>query len=293
MTKFENHILAHSNPFYTEYPGVGHDAWTQAYNTPLLQDWLFSKYKLKAGAIRLTNLNNSKDYPVLSESFSIKWNSSNPADSVEIWFSNNNGDSWELIQFQKNTRSYNWDVSKVQDCSLGKIRILLKNSLGFVYGISESSLFAIDNASSNGAPIVKILNQEFIKDPNVRLDSMNLKLLIANPENDSVTINLFYSVNDGINFESFDSFKESIQIDTVYRMVNLADLPQAYQMVLRAEISDNVSNTADSTLWFYNARGIPITSAEYDIENSDIQIYPNPFDGELTIQTSENREYSG
>lgn len=62
-------------------------------------------------------------------------------------------------------------------------------------------------------------------------------------------------------------------------------------MVLKAEISDNVSNTADSTLWFYNTKGI-IVSAERDIENSDIQIYPNPFTDELTIQTSGNREYS-
>jgi hypothetical protein len=259
-------------------------------NTPLLQQWLFSKYKLKAGAIRLTNLNNSKVYPVLNESFSIKWNSNNPKDSVEIWFSNNNGDSWELIQSQINTRSYNWDVSKVQDCSLGKIRLLLKNTLGFVYGIYESSLFAIDNNASNGTPVIKILNQEIIKVPTIGLDSINLKLLVADPEKDSVTINLFYSVNNGISYRSFDSFEVSTLIDTVYRVVNLYSLPKVYQMVLKAEISDNVSDSADSTLWFYNYRGT--VSAERDIENSEIQIYPNPFTDELSIQTSGNREYS-
>ena len=287
--QIKNHILAHSNPFYTEYPGVGHDSWTQAYETPLLQDWLFSKYKLKAGAIRLTNLNNSKVYPTLNESFTIKWNSSNPNDSVEIWFSNNNGDSWELIQSQKNTRSYNWDVSKVQDCSLGKIRMLLKNNLGFVYGIYESSLFAIDNTASNGTPIVKILNREFIESGFLNVDSINLQLLIADPEKDSVTINLFYSKDYGINYKWIDSFKESTQIDTVYRMVKLKDLPKD-NIVLMAEIRDNVSDMADSTFWFHNFKGT--TSAKRVSENSDIQIYPNPFDDELTIQTSGNREYS-
>lgn len=288
--QIKNHILAHSNPFYSEYPGVGHDSWTQAYKTPLLQQWLFSKYKLKAGAIRLTNLNNSKVYPVLNESFSIKWNSNNPKDSVEIWFSNNNGDSWELIQSQINTRSYNWDVSKVQDCSLGKIRLLLKNTLGFVYGIYESSLFAIDNNASNGTPVIKILNQEIIKVPTIGLDSINLKILVADPEKDSVTINLFYSVNNGISYRSLDSFEVSTLIDTVYRMVNLDSLPKVFQMVLKAEISDNVSHSADSTMWFYNYRGT--VSAERDVESSEIQIYPNPFNDELSIQTSGNRDYS-
>ncbi len=57
--QIKNHILAHSNPFYTEYPEGGHDVWTEAYDTPILQQWLFSKYKLKAGAIKLSNLNDS------------------------------------------------------------------------------------------------------------------------------------------------------------------------------------------------------------------------------------------
>lgn len=289
--QIKNHILAHSSPFYTEYPNGGHDVWTEAYNNPLMQDWLFSKYKLKAGAIRLTNLNNPKVYPTLNEPYTIKWNSSNPKDSVEIWFSSNNGDSWELIQSQINTRSYNWDVSKLQDCAFGKIRLLLKNNLGFVYGIYESSLFAIDNTASNGAPVIKILNQDFIKDAFVLTPEINLQLLIADPEKDSVTINLFYSDDNGMNYKRFDIFKESTQLDTVNRNVNLALLPKVYDMVLKAEISDNVSNTADSTLWFYNTKGI-IVSAERDIENSDIQIYPNPFTDELTIQTSGNREYS-
>ena len=293
--QIKNHILAHSNPFYTEYPGVGHDSWTQAYKTPLLQDWLFSKYKLKAGAIRLTNLNNPKVYPTLNESFTIKWNSSNPNDSVEIWFSNNNGDSWELIQSQKNTRSYNWDVSKVQDCSLGKIRMLLKNNLGFVYGIYESSLFAVDNTASNGTPIVKILNQEFIESGFLNVDSIYLQLLIADPEKDSVTINLFYSCNNGDYFNLFDSFKASAQIDTISRIVNLYQIVKKPNMVLKAEISDNETSNADSTLVFYNLRGYvgPCPdAAERVSENSKIQIYPNPFDDELTIQTTGNREYS-
>ena len=258
-----------------------------------MQDWLFSKYKLKAGAIRLTNLNNSKDYPVLSESFSIKWNSGNPADSVEIWFSNNNGDSWELIQSQINTRSYVWDVSKVQDCSLGKIRLLLKNSLGFVYGISESSLFAINNNASNGTPVVKILNQEFIKSGYLNVNSINLELFVADPEKDSVTINLFVSCADENVYHRFDSIKVSTQIDTVVIMVDLTKFATE-TLILKAEISDNLSSSTDSTLNFYNFRGMGkcSNSAESDIVNSDIQIYPNPFTNGLTIQTSGNREYS-
>jgi hypothetical protein len=61
-------------------------------------------------------------------------------------------------------------------------------------------------------------------------------------------------------------------------------------MILKAEISDNISPSADSTMWFYNYNGK--VSVKRDVENSDIQIYPNPFDDELSIQTIGNREYS-
>jgi hypothetical protein len=181
-------------------------------------------------------------------------------------------------------------VSKVQDCSLGKIRLLLKNSLGFVYDINESSLFAINNNASNGKPLVKILNQDFIKSGFLNVDSINLQLLIADPEKESVTINLFVSYDNGMKYKSFDSFKESAQIDTVYRMVYLNKLWDE-NLVLKAEISDNGSNTADSTLSIFNFKGIK-TSAELDMENSEIEIYPNPFSDDLSIQTSGNREYS-
>jgi predicted peptidase len=39
--QIKNHILAHSNPFYTEYPGVGHDSWTQAYEYSIIAAMAF------------------------------------------------------------------------------------------------------------------------------------------------------------------------------------------------------------------------------------------------------------
>jgi hypothetical protein len=293
--QIKNHILSHSNPFYSEYPGVGHESWMQAYNTPLLQDWLFSKYKLTAGAIKLSNLNDSTEYPTLSNSYSILWDSENSTDSVEIWFSNNDGDSWELIQSQMNNGNFDWDVSKVQDCSLGKIRILLKNNLGFVYGIDESRQFAINNDDTNGAPIIKILSQEFIIYNILTINTLDLKLLIADPEKDSVTIDLLVSCDRGTSFKKYDSFKESTQIDTVFRLVDLRNFVKD-TLIFKAEISDDFSKTADSTLSFFNYRGRAedciTTSVKRDVVNSEIQIYPNPFDDKLSIQTKGNREYS-
>lgn len=35
--------LAGGDPKYTEYPGVGHDSWTPAYNEPELFEWLFAQ----------------------------------------------------------------------------------------------------------------------------------------------------------------------------------------------------------------------------------------------------------
>jgi len=60
-------------------------------------------------------------------------------------------------------------------------------------------------------------------------------------------------------------------------------------------ISDNVSSAADSTISFTNSKGnlgLCPTLVEPDIQNSDIQIYPNPFIDEFSIQTNGNSEYS-
>ena len=34
---------AGGSPLYTEYPGVGHDSWTQTYSSDAMQDWLFAQ----------------------------------------------------------------------------------------------------------------------------------------------------------------------------------------------------------------------------------------------------------
>ena len=36
---------AGGNPKYTEYPGIGHGAWTPTYSNPLVWDWLFAQHK--------------------------------------------------------------------------------------------------------------------------------------------------------------------------------------------------------------------------------------------------------
>jgi len=36
---------AGGTPKYTEYPGVGHDSWTQTYADPALYEWLFAQRK--------------------------------------------------------------------------------------------------------------------------------------------------------------------------------------------------------------------------------------------------------
>jgi predicted peptidase len=36
---------AGGRPIYTEYPGVGHDSWTQTFDNRLMWDWLFAQHK--------------------------------------------------------------------------------------------------------------------------------------------------------------------------------------------------------------------------------------------------------
>ncbi len=80
-----------------------------------------------------------------------------------------------------------------------------------------------------------------------------------------------------MNYESFDRFNQSTQIDTVYRMVYLNELQNSTKTVLKLVISDDKSMSADSTLHFNNTRGQKPGSVALDNESAEIINIPKPF----------------
>jgi len=119
-------VKSHALHFYTEYATGGHIIWPESYDYPHLFPWVFSKYRTIQNSITLTNLNN---YQTLSLIQDINWDALNQNGSVEIWFSPDFGESWQmLIDSAANNGSYAWNTELVEDCAFGLLKIFLKNN---------------------------------------------------------------------------------------------------------------------------------------------------------------------
>ncbi|MCG3118632.1 MAG: hypothetical protein ALAOOOJD_00872 [bacterium] len=246
------YVASHANLFYTEFETGRHDAsvFSGAYDYPFLFPWVFSKYKTTPGAITLTNL---RSHHVLSSAAPIRWNAITPNDSVEIWFSPDAGENWQLVvRSAPSTGEYLWNTTAVSDCAFGLVKIFLKNAQGFIYSQAQSSYFTINNAV-NATPFVKILNREFDIREIFEENNLPLKLWIGDAETNPLMVELFYSLDNGRVFTAFDNY--NIVSDTVSqsRTIDLAALPNAPQAVIKVEVSDGNTSSADQT-YFFNKR---------------------------------------
>ena len=280
----EMYIKAHSHLIYTEYPRKRHTIADQSYDYPHLFPWVFSKYKLQTDVIKISNLTS---YRTLSDTVSIQWNAINPEDSIEIWFSPDNGEFWQLIaKSLPNTGSYSWNTNNTADCFPGLIKIFLKNSYGFIYGYDKSNIFAINN-EMNGIPYVKILNNDFIINIEITEPEIDLKLLIGDAEDDSLNIYLYYSSDNGTNYALFDSFITIPDTNFQTRSIPLSSLKYTSFARIKVTVSDGNSIGADNTYYFRNSAGtVHIVSKNMTIPDEFIlfQNYPNPFNQVTTIK---------
>jgi hypothetical protein len=124
IAALDNQISSHADLIYSEVAGTTHGdmTWTNYYNNPLLMKWVFSQYRKDTNAIVLTNhkLNNT-----IENVDTIKWNSTYSKDSVELWFSPDNGLHWEEISSSEpNNGQYVWNISNKEDCVFGLIKKL-------------------------------------------------------------------------------------------------------------------------------------------------------------------------
>ena len=240
-------VESHAPHFYTEYANGGHNIWDQSYDYPHLFPWVFSKYRMVKNSINLINLNN---YRVLSLIEDISWNAINQDGSVEIWFSPDAGQTWQIVtDSSANSGTYSWNTELVDDCAFGSIKILLKNEEGFIYGNSVSSYFAIDNAM-NGLPFVKILNDEFDKGLVLLEDTLQLEVLMADPEQSSLLTTIYYSANGGNDFEIVNSFTSNSDSVSQFITFNVNALPNSNNTVIKLQVDDGQNVSADETFHF-------------------------------------------
>jgi len=288
-------VESHALHFYTEYATGGHIIWSESYDYPHLFPWVFSKYRTIQNSITLTNLNN---YQTLSLIQDINWNALNQNGSVEIWFSPDFGESWQmLIDSAANNGSYAWNTELVEDCAFGLLKIFLKNNEGFIYGHSVSSSFAIDNAM-NGIPFVKILNTEFDFGLVLTADTMILGLLTADPEQNPLFTTIHYSADDGSNFEVVNSFLSAS--DSIGRTMTLQvnSLANSNTAVIKVSVNDGQNTSEDQTFHFVKQSTRPSSFPAAHLAGVgdaavNIQIVdPNQLTGDLYHLSFDDSSYS-
>jgi predicted esterase len=288
-------IESHSLHFYTEYATGGHIIWPESYDYPQLFPWVFSKYRTIRNSITLTNLNN---YQTLSLIKNIDWSAINQDGSVEIWFSPDFNQSWQMVtDSAANNGSFAWNTELVEDCAFGSLKIFLKNNEGFIYGHSVSYLFAIDNAM-NGIPFVKILNPEFDFGEILTTDTMILDLLLADPEQNFLITTIHYSTDDGSNFEVVNSFlspSDSVSQIVSFPAYNMANSNTA---VIKVSVNDGQNISEDQTFHFVKLSTRPSSfQATHITGTGDASVYiqivdPAELTGDLYRLSFDDSSYS-
>jgi hypothetical protein len=242
-----NQVASHADLLYTEFEKGGHVIWDESYDYPQLFPWVFEKYKVTPGAIALMRLNH---HQVLSGFETISWSAVNPADSVELWFSPDAGRNWQVVsRAEPNSGTYSWNTENVSDCSFGLLKIFLKNTEGYIYSNDQSSYFTINNAA-NGTPFVKILNKEFDAGQIFDQSAFELELWAGDAEPDPLNVGLYYSADGGNIFSLFDSYTTLTDTVSQNRNINLTDLPNSNNAVIKAEVGDGNTSFADQTYHF-------------------------------------------
>jgi hypothetical protein len=233
-------VRSHADLFYTEYRTGGHVIWNESYYYPFLFPWVFDKYRRVPGAIQLTSLTT---HETLSGTRAVTWAGGAATDSVELWFSGDAGENWTLLERAvPNIGSFSWNTGTVNDCAFGMLAAYLKNEQGYIYGVSMSSLITVNNAL-NGAPFVSIRDEEFTTGNVFAMDSLDLHLLMGDPESTSLGAAVLFSVDGGTTFSQSDAYTAmSDTVEQAHR-VGIATLPNSDRGVLQVRVTDG-SNVA-------------------------------------------------
>ncbi|MBI5475196.1 MAG: T9SS type A sorting domain-containing protein [Ignavibacteriales bacterium] len=195
-------------------------------------------------SIKLVNLDS---HLTLSGEQNIQWNSSRSNGSIDLWFSANNGETWEQITVsQPNTGSYVLNTNELEDTPFGIFKIFIKDSIGNIYGFNQSHAVTIDN-EKNGKPYVKILNTEFSSGNEINHPTIPLQLLIGDAEQNPLSANIYYSINGGVSYNQFDYYEASPDTLSQIHTIFLGDLPNSGTAKLKVVVTDFEFSSYDTT----------------------------------------------
>ncbi len=284
IDELNNDLQARSSLIYSEMLGYYHDVWDYAYSYKAMFDWVFSKRKFIQNAITLSSM--TKD-TILQGTVSIKWNSTFPTDSVEIWFISERQEYWKLLKKElSGKKAFNWNADEENECIYGKVRICLIDSASRIYSQTESAPVTIDKAG-NGLPYVKLKTPEFYKTANIISKRMDVKFIANDVESDSVWVVFDYSTNGGKTYSKIDSIKVSADNELKTHTILFSKLIKSNTAVLKLMVYDDKRVwSADSTMNLSNQLGIVPVSTPLARMNDGFYVsepYPNPANEFVTV----------
>ena len=180
----------------------------------------------------------------------IKWNSVNSGGYVDIWFSSDAGSTWQnIVRNASNSGNYSWNTAGYNDCSFGKLKIIVKDDNKKMYGINESSYFSINN-NGTAAPFVKIMNTEFDSQKVFTEKNYDFNLLIGSINNDSLLCKVFYSYGD--NFTFYQSQQFYVYPDTTEQKIpiSFSKIINSDIIKIKIEVTSGTQSWSDATPFF-------------------------------------------
>ena len=196
-------------------------------------------------------LNSFEGPTTLQGTVSINWSSGIGNGTVGIWFSPDHAKTWKPVATGlPHQGSYSWNTALQADCSFGTIRLLARDSTGKMQGFDESTANIIVDNASNGSPTLFISQQQTATPVVFEADSIQLSLLLGDPEGQPLLIRAYYQTEPGGSWTLFDYFARPGEPSECMLTFRVRDLPNAPRFSILLEASDGVFVTSDSTIPF-------------------------------------------
>ena len=210
----------------------------------LLWDLNFDLDSLKKN-VTFTNLNKYEKFIGIKE---ITWQSNYSQGTADLWFSPDAGDTWKVISENvPNSGSFSWNTENVSDCSFGIIRIFVKDTKGNLIGYNDSQgKFIIDN-EENGTPFFRILNKNLGGTDPVTGKTIDLNLLVGDPEETTLTASLYFSSESKLNYVLYQTFDINTDSIPFIQEINIENMPNTENASIKIVVSDGVNSYSDST----------------------------------------------
>jgi predicted esterase len=262
---------------YSEYNGVGHNAWDYAYTDTSVLEWLLSKRRRIENIIKLTE---PKEYKTISNNYFLKFESQVDSGIVNIMFSNDLGYTWEPVtEDTLKADSTEVNTELLPDSPFGIFKVQLKDSLADTYGTDYSYYYRINN-SANGIPFLRYKTMYRLY--SVTADSISIHFLTGDAEEDPLNLIIYYKSDDTCSYSAIDTFIMESSLSYQEKYIKMDDLQYGKKARLKFKLTDNINSVFDSTKYFTNKHNEPSMLTCYKFDDG-IQVFPNPAKGEINI----------